>query len=197
MLPLTPWSRRLNRRGGDRTHDLELIRLPLSPLSYAPQRVGPVGFEPTPTWLKARDAAVTPRPHSWSGVSVSIVELMTSCCSCWLGFEIQVVVLGIELSAAVLSGPLGQPALDYHFLSAPSVRTAGFEPAIPWPPTRCDSQASPRSEKGSVLAQALSQPDDGPRIDVFWTPRGLHTGVLDPSPSSPLSLVSPPPNSRQ
>ena len=72
MLPLTPWSRRLNRRGGDRTHDLELIRLPLSPLSYAPQRVGPVGFEPTPTWVKARDAAVTTRPHAWSGVSVSI-----------------------------------------------------------------------------------------------------------------------------
>ena len=71
MLPLTPWSRRLNRRGGDRTHDLELIRLPLSPLSYAPQRVGPVGFEPTPIWLKARDAAVTPRPHTWSGVCVS------------------------------------------------------------------------------------------------------------------------------
>ena len=72
MLPLTPWSRRWNRRGGDRTHVLELIRLPLSPLSYAPQRVGPVGFEPTPTWLKARDTAVTPRPHTWSGVSVSI-----------------------------------------------------------------------------------------------------------------------------
>ena len=32
----------------------------------------PVGFEPTPTWVKARDAAVTPRPHNWSGVSVSI-----------------------------------------------------------------------------------------------------------------------------
>ena len=114
MLPLTPWSRRLNRRGGDRTHDLKLIRLPLSPLSYAPQRVGPVGFEPTPTWLKARDAAVTPRPHSWSGVSVSIVELMTSCCSCWLGFEIQVVVLGIELSATRLSAGYGRPALDYR-----------------------------------------------------------------------------------
>ena len=27
-----------------------------------------------------------------------------------------------------------------------SVRTAGFEPAIPWPPTRCDNQASPRSD---------------------------------------------------
>ena len=69
----------VSRRGGSRTPNtaaerwsLELIRLPLSPLSYAPQRVGPVGFEPTPIWLKARDAAVTPRPHTWSGVCVSI-----------------------------------------------------------------------------------------------------------------------------
>ena len=74
----------------------------------------PVGFEPTLTWVKARDAAVTPRPHCWSGVSVSIAEQMTSCCSCWFGCEVQVVVLGIELSAAVLSEPLGRPALDYR-----------------------------------------------------------------------------------
>ena len=31
-----------------------------------------VGFEPTPAWLKARDAAITPRPHLRSGVCVSI-----------------------------------------------------------------------------------------------------------------------------
>jgi hypothetical protein len=30
----------------------------------------------------------------------------------------QVVALGIELSAVALSGPLGQPALDYHLASA-------------------------------------------------------------------------------
>ena len=36
MLPLTPWSRRSNRRGGSRTHGLRLIRTPLSPLSYTP-----------------------------------------------------------------------------------------------------------------------------------------------------------------
>ena len=76
--------------------------------------VGPEGLEPTPTWLKARDAAVTPQPESWLGISVCIAGQSTSCCSCWFGFEIQVVVLGIELSAAVLSGPLGQPALDYR-----------------------------------------------------------------------------------
>ena len=36
----------------------------------AKARVGPEGFEPTPTWLKARDAAVTPRPCNWPGVCV-------------------------------------------------------------------------------------------------------------------------------
>ncbi len=45
--------------------------------------VRPVGFEPTPTWLKARDAAVTPRPHSWSGISVCSTTQSTSCDSCW------------------------------------------------------------------------------------------------------------------
>ena len=81
MLPLTPQSRRLSRRGGSRTHDLRLIRTPLSPLSYAPAvRVGPEGFEPTPTWLKARDAAVTPRPYARSGVSVSIDEIGRASC---------------------------------------------------------------------------------------------------------------------
>ncbi len=83
----------------------------------------PVGFEPTPTWVKARDAAVTPRPHCWSGVSVSVAELMTSCGSFWFGCEISVLVLGIELSAAVLSGPLGQPALDYRSSRVPRGRT--------------------------------------------------------------------------
>ena len=58
MLPLTPQSRRLSRRGGNRTHDLRLIRTPLSPLSYAPAvRVGPEGIEPTPAGLKVRCAA--------------------------------------------------------------------------------------------------------------------------------------------
>ena len=84
------------------------------------------------------------------------------------------VALRIELSTTRLSAVPGQPALDYRFRQVgmvgleptiPSprnrwvcryptsqnrlpVRTAGFEPAIPWPPTRCDNHASPRSEKG-------------------------------------------------
>ena len=178
------------------------------------ERVGPEGFEPTPTWVKARDAAVTPRPHAWSGVSVSIDVCRTSCCSLW--FPVPVVALRVELSATWLSARYGQPALDYQYspvgkvgleptiscsqntwagrcpTSRQLVRTAGFEPAVSWYPTRCDDQASLRSDggrtipaerccrctvspftqtvviqKGLVLAQALSRPDDGPRFDVF------------------------------
>ena len=55
-----------NRRGGNRTLDLVLIRDLLSPLSYAPA-VGPEGFEPSPARLKVCCAAVTPRPQVWSG----------------------------------------------------------------------------------------------------------------------------------
>ena len=91
----------------------------------------------------------------------------------------EVVALGIELSAAALSGPLGQPALDYHLGRAPrsrtetlllpkqacfhlhlcpincfvrSVRTAGFEPAISRSPTWRDNQASPRSDRIQVVS---------------------------------------------
>ena len=47
---------------------------------YSPpvSSVRPEGFEPPPAWVKARDAAVTPRPQSWSGVSVSIVVVTFS-----------------------------------------------------------------------------------------------------------------------
>ena len=48
----------------------------------------------------------------------------------------------------------------------PSVRTAGFEPAISWPPATRDTRLR-YVLKRSVLAQALSQPDDGPRINVL------------------------------
>jgi hypothetical protein len=64
----------LNRRGGNRTLDLCLIRTLLSPLSYAP--VGPdqpsVGarVEPLPFRLKGGSAAVTPRPQIGVGVFV-------------------------------------------------------------------------------------------------------------------------------
>ena len=84
-------------------------------------------------------------------------------------YRFSVVALRIELSATRLSAVSGQPALDYRAVevgtvgleptiscfqntracryptSRCSVRTAGFEPAISWPPTRRDNQASLRS----------------------------------------------------
>ena len=91
-----------------------------------------------------------------------------------------VVALRIELSATRLSAVSGQPALDYRAVevgtvgleptiscfqntracryptSRCSVRTAGFEPAISWPPTRRDNQASLRSDQ--VVASSPDQP---------------------------------------
>ena len=43
--PSTLGSRLFNRRGGNRTHDLRLIRTPLSPLSYAPIRLSRLAIE--------------------------------------------------------------------------------------------------------------------------------------------------------
>ena len=39
-----------------------------------------------------------------------------------------------------------------------SVRTAGLEPAIPWPPTRCDNQASPRSASEYPVGESNPSP---------------------------------------
>ncbi len=70
-LPLTPQSHfycfqsaRWELNPGHRRlrWSLRLIRRPLSPLSYAPVRVGSEGIEPTPCGLKVRCAAFTPRP---------------------------------------------------------------------------------------------------------------------------------------
>jgi hypothetical protein len=45
--------------------------------------VGPEGLEPSPAWLRARDAAATPRPRNWSRVTFSSVvqhlALLLSC----------------------------------------------------------------------------------------------------------------------
>ncbi len=102
--------------------------------------VRPVGFEPTPTWVKARDAAVTPRPQCWSGVSVSIAAKWTSVVSCWFTNSFSVVALGIELSAIWLSAGFGQPALDYRVESGnsgsnrdPPVPKTGVLPSAPLP----------------------------------------------------------------
>ena len=87
--------------------------------------------------------------------------------------RLPVVALRIELSTTRLSAVSGRPALDYRWSRAPrsrtetlllpkqacshlhlcpisfSVRTAGFEPVISWPPTRRDNQASPRSDSST------------------------------------------------
>ena len=38
--------------------------LPLDDQCLFPLEVGPQGFEPRPVWLRASDAAITPRSHS-------------------------------------------------------------------------------------------------------------------------------------
>ncbi len=106
------------------------------------------------------------------------------------------VALRIELSVTALSGPSGQPVLDYHLVGRfgvepkPScsqsrrapictsarmfpVRTAGFEPATSWSPTWRDNQASPRS----VRLRA-------PRAQVGWE-------VLEPSSAAFQATAKP------
>ena len=181
MLPLAPWSRVVLtcRRGRSRTFDLTLIRGPLSPLSYAPLPVGPEGLEPSPDGLKVRYAAITPRPHAWSGVCVSSGLRSTSVCS-----FLPVVTLRVELSTTRLSAVSGQPALGYRdcqrrcrssrdgrtrtcdlvlprhagwplpYTPSSSVRTAGLEPAISCTPSRRDSQTSLRSDFQQLVRES-------------------------------------------
>ena len=109
----------LSWRGRNRTFGPRLIRSSLSPLSYTPV-VGPVGFEPTPTWLKARDAAVTPQPETWLGVCVCIAGQSTSCFSLWFANVKESGSPGNRtqrhpvISRRVSKRRWGQPALDYH-----------------------------------------------------------------------------------
>ena len=63
LIPCISFTPTQNRRGGNRTLGLVLIRDLLSPLSYAPA-VGPKGLEPLLAGLKVRCAAVTPRPRN-------------------------------------------------------------------------------------------------------------------------------------
>ena len=157
-----------DRRGGNRTLDLTLIRGLLSPLSYAPAS----GAEGTRTLTCRIKSPVccryTTTPNAGRAYAFPSCLLHRSCSL------FPVVALRVELSATRLSAVFGQPALDYHVptslsiqsgwqdsnlrLRAPKargfaatlhpvipVRTAGFEPAISWPPTRRDTQASLRS----------------------------------------------------
>ena len=63
LIPCVLFAPKHNRRGGNRTLGLVLIRDLLLPLSYAPS-VGPKGLEPLLAGLKVRCAAVTPRPRN-------------------------------------------------------------------------------------------------------------------------------------
>ena len=150
---------------------LRLIRTPLSPpeLRASESRAG--GNRTHSGRLKVCCAAFTPRPHE---VGRAYAFQSPSACHCFFSFFLfgdSVVALGIELSATRLSAEYGQPALDYLIkVGNPgveprpscsqnrrasictsarnilSVRTAGFEPAVSWPPTRRDNQASLRSD---------------------------------------------------
>ena len=129
--------------------------------------VGSEGIEPTPCGLKVRCAAC----YTTTPFLVGCLRFKRrACIVVVLLFEFRsVVVLGIELSTTRLSAEYGRPALDYHssralrsrtetlllpkqacyhlHLYPNQVRTAGFEPAIFWPPARRDNQASPRSDR--------------------------------------------------
>ncbi len=140
-------------------------------MSYAPsRRVGPKGLEPSPTGLKVRCAAVTPRPRNAGRAYAFPSGLRHRHAP-----HFPVVALRVELSATRLSAGFGQPALDYRVPTSlsvrsgwqdsnlrscvpttnasrrcpagsplpyipSSVRTGGFEPPISWPPASRDTR---------------------------------------------------------
>ena len=109
-----------DRRGGSSNHGLELIRLPLSPLSYAP--VGRAGGIRTHT-CRIKSPVCCQLHHNpvrRSGVSVNRRRCNMRLL---LRQSVQVVAPRIELGATRLSAVSGQPALDYHRSRAPRSRT--------------------------------------------------------------------------
>ena len=145
LIPFSASLRTQNRRGGNRTLDLTLIRGLLSPLSYAPS-VGPKGLEPLPAGLKVRCAAVTPRPQ----MQVGRMRFHRVC------FMVMLLVFSGSPESRTQRYPVisrfGQPALDYHLPTSLSdqVGMAGLEPASPcsqstwvrrYPTSRCHFQS--------------------------------------------------------
>jgi hypothetical protein len=115
----------------------------------ASDRVRPEGFEPTPTWLKARDAAVTPRPragraYAFQSTCLPHVLAPWFCC-------LPVVALRIELSATRISAGYGQPALDYRFHPVGKV---GLEPTLSCSQNtracRCPTSRNSQSERSDL-----------------------------------------------
>ena len=118
----------VSRRGGSRTLALELIRLPLLPLSYAP--ASRVGGDRTHTCRIKSPVCCQLHHDPMGGRAYAFVaswqhRVFLSCC------KLSVVALRIELSATRLSAVSGQPALDYRSSRAPRSRTETLSPRRP------------------------------------------------------------------
>ena len=141
---------------------LTLIRGRLSPLSYAPNSVGPEGFEPPPCRLKVCCAAVTPRPHIGRAYAFesSNHQHVVSPDSCVLSgspedrTQRDPRIRRIRATSPRLPCSSRAPRSRTETLLLPkqacfhlhlrpivlSVRTAGFEPTISWPPAKRDAR---------------------------------------------------------
>ena len=110
---------------------LALIRSRLSPLSYGPvarASVRPEGFEPPPCELKARCAAVTPRPRDWSRYAFQSLQSVASQHS-HRALLSRVAREGVEPSfPPYQSGVLNRWTTG---LGVVAVGMAGLEPTIP------------------------------------------------------------------
>ena len=116
-------------------------------------RVGPEGLEPSPAWVRTRDAAANTsiprngddssssfwfRPSSFpkSGWSDSNRRSRASKARGLAATLHPFLGLGLQAGGLrwIVLFVLQPPA------SSLTVRTAGFEPAIPWPPAKCDTR---------------------------------------------------------
>ena len=149
-----------SRSGRNRTSGLDLIRVLLWPLSYAPSGAG--GTRTRISRIKSPvPVQFGHNPARGSDLSVSIALCRTSLNSS--ASSAKVVRGGLEPTTDDLSDRHASFTPPDHVQSGRwdsnprsrvpetrspgrcptsrlSVRTAGFEPAIPWPPARCDSR---------------------------------------------------------
>ena len=160
-------SSRTQSCGGSCTLGRSIIRLPLSPLSYA--RASRAGGNRTHT-LRIKSPLCCLLHHDPGIGRVYAFQSVSLQHRCAPSFRSPVVVLRIELSTTRLSAVSGPPALDYQVASVGMVgleptipcarntwacryptsrlfpvRTAGFEPADLLVPDQARCQASPRS----------------------------------------------------
>ena len=149
------------------------------------------------------------RAYPFQSTCGNIVQLLVV-------LAVPVVALRVELSATWLSARYGQPALDYQCsqvgkvgleptiscsqntrasrcpTSRLSVRTAGFEPAISWPPTRRDtrlryvlelSAARVGVEPNLLGLKDRASPEVERAVLCAYAQRGVDQGALEsPSP---------------